>query len=344
MKKLIVAGAGILDVLVCPVDRDVFEKGSSPVDTIKISTGGDALNEATVLARIAQERGKITLLSVLGRDRAGEMILEHCQKEGISTEFVTVEKNLETGVNVVMVEKDGSRSFFTNPQSSLRKLSLEHFPEDFSMIPGNTEEICKEETRSADEKAGVFCLASMFVSSELGNREMAEIFARAKKADLYVCADMTKCKRQETAEDIREALGYLDYLFANEEEAALVTGETEPEKMADRLLDCGVKNAVIKCGARGCYVKNKELSRQFPAAVDAKCIDTTGAGDSFAAGFLWALSEGMALEKCVAWANTCGAMATEAVGACGGIADRAAVLARMCRSGYAGAGSGKTES
>lgn len=310
--KIIIAGAAVLDVLVCPVDEQIFQKGSVPVETIRISTGGDALNEATILSRLKEDgEPPVYLLTVLGKDQAGQTILAHCQKESISTELTAHDAAMETGVNVVMVQKDGSRSFFTNPESSLRKLSLTHIPERFP------------------EDAGFLCLASIFVSPLLRNGELGEIFRRAKRQGMCVCADMTKCKNQETTEDIREALSYLDYLFANEEEARMVTGKESLEDMADAFWECGVKNAVIKCGGRGCYVKNRELSRQFPAFPGTLCRDTTGAGDSFAAGFLYALSQGKALEECICWANTCGSLATEAVGACEGINNRAQVLERL---------------
>lgn len=312
-KRIVIAGAGILDVLVCPVGENVFEKGSVSVDTIKISTGGDALNEATVLARLLEEPGSVELLTLVGRDKAGSMILEHCRKEGIRTELITEDSSIETGVNVVMVQNDGSRSFFTNPKSSLRKLALRHFSGFFSDWHGE----------------GIFCLASIFVSPELGGSELADIFGRAKQAGMIVCADMTKCKNGETTKDICKALSYVDYLFANEEEAAMVTGESRVEEMADCFLACGVGTAVIKCGAGGCYVKNREISGQFPAVPGTNCVDTTGAGDSFAAGFLWGLLEGRTLQECICRANTCGALATETVGASEGIRSRSQVMERM---------------
>ncbi len=314
--KIVIAGAGILDVLVQPAKEDIFLKGSVPADTIKISTGGDALNEATVLARLKRPEQKteaVYLLTVLGEDEAGGMIAARCREEGISMELAIRDADLETGINVVLVQEDGQRSFFTNPQSSLRKLAWKHFPERFP------------------EDAGIFCMASIFVSPELGEKELKEIFQMAKAQNMIVCADMTRCKNQESAQDMREALACVDYLFANEEEAALLTGRGMPGAAADELFACGVKNVIIKCGDRGCYVKNASLERQFPAVPGTRCIDTTGAGDAFAAGFLCALSEGKRLAQCVRWANACGSIATEAVGACEGIGSREQLKKRLER-------------
>ena len=162
-----------------------------------------------------------------------------------------------------------------------------------------------------------------------GGREMAELFRRAKEQGILVCADMTKCKNQETTEDIKEALSYLDYLFANQEEANMVTGKESTEEMAEVLYSCGVKNVIIKCGGKGCYVKNASLKRSFPAAEGVRCVDTTGAGDSFAGGFLYALAEGKTFTECVRYGNACGSLAVETVGACTGIINKEQAEKRM---------------
>lgn len=315
-KHILIIGAGVLDVLVCPVEEDVFQKGSVSVDTIRLSFGGDGLNEATILARLkqddtAQNEKAVRLLTLTGEDEAGAMIWEHCRKEKICMDLSRKEKEISTAVNIVMVVKDGNRSFFTNPRSSLRRLSIryipEHFPEDIKIL----------------------CFASIFVSPLLTGKELAEVFGRAKKQGICVCADMTKCKNGETVREIREALGFLDYLFANREEAEMITGKSRVEEIAEILLEAGVKNAVIKCGGDGCFVAGDERTGWFPAAKSAKCIDTTGAGDSFVAGFLCALSEGNSLLECIRWANACGSLTVEAVGACTGIKNRKQVLERM---------------
>lgn len=307
-QQIVIIGAGVLDVLVRSVDETVFRTGSFPVEDIRLATGGDALNEATILARLGC---RPALVSIVGEDEAGRMLLSHCRKEGISTELVKRSKELATGVNVVMVQDDGSRSFFTDPKSSLRRLSLEHIPARFP------------------DDASILCLASIFVSPCLGVREMTEIFKRAKAQGMTVCADMTKCKNHERAEDIREVLTWIDYLFVNEEEAAMLCGQKNVEELASVLFSCGARNVIIKCGARGCYVKNQELSRQFPALPAARCVDTTGAGDAFAAGFLCALSEGRTLEECIMWASASGSLTVEKVGAVSGVSTRSQVEARI---------------
>ena len=292
--EIIIIGAAIVDVLVRPASEEVFQTGSYGAEDIRMSVGADALNEATVLARLGK---RVRLETVLGNDHTGDYIIRHCEREGIELAAGCRREELVTGINVVLVERDGRRNFLTNDRGSLRKLCLEDIHMPFS------------------ESARIVCFASIFVFPQIGAKELRKIFVQAKKQDKIICADMTKCKRGETAEEMAEAFAYIDYLLPNEEEAMLVTGKGTAAEAAEALLAAGVGNVIVMCGGKGCLVWNRKESFMAPAKAGAECIDTTGAGDSFVAGFLYALSEGRALRECVQYANECGARAVGVVGA-----------------------------
>lgn len=296
-EKISIIGAAIVDVLVQGASQAVFQTGSAPAKNICMSVGGDAVNEASVLSRLGVP---VELQTLLGADMAGELLEHYCEKQGIELRACANGK-IPTGINVVLVDEKGERSFLTNPEGSLRKLSLEHIQMPFA-----------PETK-------ILCFASIFVFPLLKDKEMAEIFRCAKKQGILVCADMTKCKNGERVEDIRETLACIDYLMPNYEEAAMVTGEQKLENIADKLLEAGVKNVIIKCGKQGCFIKNAEKSMQIPAISGVKCVDTTGAGDSFAAGFVYGLWKGYDLRTCAYYANACGAAAVQKLGAAEGI-------------------------
>lgn len=303
MSEIIIIGASIIDILVRPASAAVFETGSYPAEDICMALGADALNEALILAKMGKD---VRLETIVGDDCAGRFIIDLCRKHGIVLEERQIRKDIPTGINVVLVQEDGERSFLTNPNGTLRKLTIEDIRMPF------------------DEKAKILCFASIFVFPDIKAKELARVFSQAKDQGMVICADMTKRKCGETLEDMAAAFSYIDYLFPNEEEACLLTGEKEPERAAERLLEAGVKHVVIKCGAKGCLVKTEKESYMVPAMEGVSCVDTTGAGDSFAAGFIYALSEGQGLYKCAEYANRCGAKAVQSVGAtqwleCGGI-------------------------
>ena len=293
-EQIIVIGAAIIDILVRPADPEVFQTGSYPADDIRMSTGADALNEATVLARLGR---KVRLETVIGSDRAGDFVREHCIREGIELPTDCVRTGISTGINVVLVDKSGERHFLTNPRGTLRTLTIQ----DIHMPFG--------------DEAQIVCFASIFVFPKIGPRELEIIFRQAKRQGKTVCADMTKRKNGETVRDISAALQYVDYLFPNAEEAMLLTGKNTAEEAAECLREAGVKHVVIKCGQRGCYLRSEEESGWVPAVSGVECVDTTGAGDSFSAGFIYALAAGKGFRACVEFANECGARAVQSVGA-----------------------------
>ena len=292
--EIVIIGASILDVLAYPADEEVFRTGSSPAEDIRLSVGGDALNEATVLARLGM---KVLLETVIGSGKAGKFILDHCRDCGILLPADCVREDFSTGINVVLVSRDGSRHFLTNPYGSLRRLTLQDIHMPFP------------------QSAKIVCFASIFVFPEIGPKELEVIFRTAGEQGKIVCADMTKRKKNETVEELAEALSYVDYLIPNDEEAMLITGKNTVEEAAESLRRAGVKTVVVKCGSKGCYVCGREKSFWMPAEKNVKCIDTTGAGDSFVAGFLHALAQGRNVRECAEYGNKCGANAVSVAGA-----------------------------
>ena len=307
MKNISIIGAGVVDVLVGAVDEKIFARSSTPADFVKISFGGDALNEAIVLSRLGK---KVQWISKVGDDDAGRRILNYAAENGLDTSSVTVEANLETGVNIVVVDGSGERHFLTNPRSSLRKLS------EADIVP------------YIDGMADIVCFASMFVSPLLDIAATERIFKRIKSKPRILAFDATRAKNGETLEDLSAILSCADYFFPNEAELATLTGEADVYKNISALLSFGLKCAVVKRGGRGCVIATKDERLEIPACRVEKVLDTTGAGDCFAAGFLYALSEGRTLEECGRFACAAASCSVEEVGAVTGVTSLEKVLQR----------------
>ena len=212
----------------------------------------------------------------------------------------------------MLLDEKGERHFLTNPQGSLRKLALE------DILP------------YADAMGEIVSFASMFVSPLLDISAMKQLFARIKeKPGRVLVADMTKAKKGEKLEDIKCLLPYIDYILPNEDEIALLTGICDSRKNAELLVEAGVGCAVVKCGAKGCIIATKEAVLEVPACSIKELVDTTGAGDCFAAGFLWALSEGYSLEDCGRMACAVASCSVEKVGATEGVVSLEECLKRF---------------
>lgn len=308
--EIIIIGAGVVDVLVSGVDTGIFSRHSTPADGISMQTGGDALNESMVLGKLGRA---VRLVSRVGTDKAGELVLSACEQSGVDTSGVVRKEGLDTGVNVVLVSENGERSFITNPNGALRKIE----PEDvFAAIESHDFAMAK-----------IASFASIFVYPLL-MPALEEIFSAIKAKGLILCADMTRPKHGETVEDLKGALRYVDYLFPNYQEASQVTGKTDIDDIADCFLEAGVKNIVIKLGSRGCFIKNSGMRRIIPAVPGISALDTTGAGDNFAAGFINGLLDGMSLEGCARFANAVASICVERIGAASGGREIGEILRR----------------
>lgn len=109
------------------------------------------------------------------------------------------------------------------------------------------------------------------------------------------------------------ALAAVDLFFPNEREAEAMTGHTQPEAMLQAFADADLQTVALKLGANGSALLH-EGKHYFAAPHEVTTIDTTGAGDCFDAGFLFAWLKGQAPTECLRLANVCGALSTRALG------------------------------
>lgn len=290
----IIIGASIIDIPAGPVDASLFAIGSVPVERLVMQVGGDAINEATVLAH---KGAKVKLISKISDDLGGEFILRHCREYQIDSSDFIIDPAIDTSINVVLVEPSGERSFITSNRGGMRQLKPQDIP--FQVF----------------RQARLLCFASIFVFPFFKTADLLLLFQAAKKQGLILCADMTKCKNRETIADLAAALCYLDYIFPNYEEAKMLTQKEDIDEIADAFLNCGVKHVVIKLGTAGCLIKTVSQRYLVPACPDIACLDTTGAGDNFAAGFIDGILHGCSLVECGRRAHQTAAKSIQHMGA-----------------------------
>ena len=311
-KRFSIIGAAHLDALVEGFDESQLRLGSVPVEQIRLGYGGDALNEAVTLARLG---GEADLISKVGADSAGDMVLSFCETSGLSTEQIARENNLSTSMNIVLIDHTGERRFITDPKSSLRALQL------------------SDVLLHLDALAPVVCFASLFVFPRFRADELETLFSAIKKKGCLLAADMTKRKNGEKLADFARVWPHLDIVFANAEEAGLLCESNEVPAMAQEFREAGVGCILIKTGARGCYVASDAFTGAVPGCVSRACVDTTGAGDNFAAAFLFARAAGRTVPDCARFANAVASICVEHLGATTHAITLDEALAR-CRENY----------
>jgi sugar/nucleoside kinase (ribokinase family) len=297
---VICIGVALIDLPIGPVDEKVFKNETTMVPELRLTTGGDALNEAIILARLGK---RPALIGHVGKDMLGDVIAVRCSEEGVDHTLLIRDPNAATRINVVAVGMDGQRHFIKT-QSAV----------SVSFRPDEIDEAVFRDARAVS-------LASIFCSKLRNPETILKIVKAAKGNDMVTFADVVPMTCGETLGDIAEALPFIDYFLPNCEEAALLTGASDPDEMAELLIGTGIGTVVIKLGKDGCLIRNSEERYRIPA-FPVHVIDTTGAGDNFAAGFITAVLEGRDLYSCGVFASAVAALSTTGTGASAGVRDR----------------------
>ena len=149
------------------------------------------------------------------------------------------------------------------------------------------------------------------------------LFREAKQAGLTTSLDPDHDSSGQWDGGIRELLPYVDFFFPNEHESLSITGAADLASAAASLRGLAA-TTVIKRGAQGVLAVSGSTTLSAPA-FPITPVDTTGAGDSFNAGFVFQFLQGAPLDQCIRWGNACGALSTQALGGTEGFPDRSEV-------------------
>ena len=145
---------------------------------------------------------------------------------------------------------------------------------------------------------------------------ISKVLKTAKKAGARISLDLASFNVvKESHEQLQHIVeSYVDILIANEDEALAYTGHKD-EVHAIQALAADVEIAVLKVGQRGSFIARSDQIVPIQPKTGAAIIDTTGAGDLWAAGFLYGLVNGYALEQCGELGSACGYEVCQVVGA-----------------------------
>lgn len=234
------------------------------------ASGGSSANTIHGLAHLGVETG---FVGTVGNDEMGKFFKKDLQVNNITP--ILFRTMNETGRAMALITSDSERTFATYLGAAVELSS-----EDIS--------------RDIFEGYDYFYIEGYLVQ----NHEMIEKAMRmASQANLKVCLDLASYNVVEANREVFKELisKYVDILFANEEEIKALNGKA-PEEAA-REIGPEVELAVIKMGAEGsfCYSKG-ELIRV--GVRPSRPIDTTGAGDLYAAGFLYGHMNGYSVQNC----------------------------------------------
>lgn len=259
----------------------------------KISThGGGAAGNVASWSQVSGAPTKI--VARVGSDPAGKAIVSEFDTLGVEHGNCII-PGTQTGVVVVLVDLTGERTMF--PETGANSgLSLKDLPE----LDG----------------IEVVYLSGYSLLDNVSRPGVLEIVAKIREAKIPIFFDPATVggMSQVDINEITSWLPLMSVLFMNEEEATFLTGHTQLEPALDALLESS-PTAIIKCGSEGAIGKTRGSELVKIPAMPTHVIDTTGAGDSFAGGFIAAWLHDQDLKMCMEAGATSAAQCVSIVGA-----------------------------
>jgi len=260
--RIICVGELMTDVVALLSDEIAY--GSDTSVQITYNGGGAAANVASWLGINGAD---VTLIARVGDDRSGLDGIDEIQKFNVKSGVVK-DARAATGTVIVLVAPDGERTML--PDSGANGLLLA------ADVPP---------LKSSDR----IYLSGYLLLNPQSRQAAQEILNAARSAGAQIFVDPASAAPilRVGADEFLDWLGQVDVLLANLDEAYALTGESDPWRAATKLLN-SARTVVVKLGADGAIGLTASASAEVSALAVAHVVDTTGAGDSFAAGFLLA--------------------------------------------------------
>ncbi len=286
--KIVVFGSFVVDLtswakhLAVPGET---VKGS----VFKMGPGGKGSNQAVAASRADAD---VTLVTKVGRDVFGQTALDFYKSENMTTKYVFVDSEKETGTALIMVDE-------TSGQNQIL------------VVSGACDNITEEEIRNTESLLDEASIVLLQLEINMDAIEKVIEVAHEKGKRIV----LNTAPAQKLPDSL---LQKVNIVTPNEIEAGILTDmkvETidDAEKAARILMDKGVENVVITMGKNGVFVMTPDR-KEFIPSLTVKAVDTTGAGDAFNGGFVTALSEGKDIFEAARFGNIVGALSVTKVG------------------------------
>jgi sugar/nucleoside kinase (ribokinase family) len=253
----------------------------------EVATGGSAANTVHALANLG---GNCGYLGKINNDQLGQSFKSEFEKITVKTHLYY--SQIETGRVMALVSPDSERTMATYLGAAADLNPSDIHPQDFKGY-------------------SILYIEGYLVQ----NHQLIETAITTARAEgLKIAIDLSSFNIvEQNLAFLRRIIGqYVDIVFANEDEAKAYTGKEPAEALQEIAGQCEI--AVVKIGKQGSLIKRGNEVVQVGAII-ADAVDTTGAGDNYAAGFLYGYTNQLSLQKCGEIAALVSGKSVEVVGA-----------------------------
>jgi ribokinase len=273
MKKIDAVGFGALNMdKLYRVNKIATAEEESFVLDFKETCGGSAANTVVGLAKLGC---KVGFIGKVADDREGRMLLDDFRREGVDTTGVIIAGNGRSGTAMGFVDEKGERALYVDP--------------------GVNDTIEFDEVNREYMFQTQFLHLTSFVGEKSFQTQKRLVEALPNSAKISL--DIGELYARKGIEALEPMLSKTFVAMPNSKELRILTRKADYKRSAEILLEKGAEIVAVKLGGRGCYVTDGKESRMIEA-FRVKTVDTTGAGDSFCAGFLYGLISGKSLYEC----------------------------------------------
>lgn len=273
MSQVVTLGDINVDII-ASIPRYPAPGGDGLAERLEVHSGGSAANTATVLANFGVDVG---IIGRVGRDFFAAQALASLAGARVDLSCIQLDNGVTTGMMFIPVTPDGERTMFGYRGANPR------------LDPALLDEKCIAQ-------ADVFHLSGYALLSEPQRSAARRAVEMAHRAGAVISLDVGLETAARVTEEVRALLPLVDLIFPNQAEAEHLTGNSDVKEAVKALLEYGIETVALKLGEQGCTVGSEGGIFSAPTfAVEVQ--DTTGAGDSFDAGFLLGRLWGMDLRE-----------------------------------------------
>jgi sugar/nucleoside kinase (ribokinase family) len=269
-------------------------------EQLLLTIGGCAANVAVDLVKLGISAG---VVGCVGADVFGKVVAEMLRERGVDVSGLQVKVGLDTSQTLIVNVAGQDRRFIHTFGANAAFTAAD--------VPAERAKGCK-----------VLYLGGYLLMERVLPGELAALLATARLAGAQVVLDVVTPGPGDYLPRLEVVLPHVDVFLPNDHEGALILGEKDALRQAERFHRMGAKTAIVTRGGDGSVLVSEGV-RLRAEAYRVPVVDGTGGGDAFAAGYIAGLLRGLDAAECLTMASAVGASCVRAIGTTTGVFTKA---------------------